>query len=493
VSVLAGLRADTARRGTIDGGAAGACAAARLAQRTWAGRSLRERAALLEDAAALLATEGDALAGEIVAATSRPPGEIWSAEIVPTVDALRWLARHADVALRRRRLSRSRLQWYFHSARHEMGLEPYGVIGIVTPSNSLLFLAVPQIAAALVAGNSVVWKPAPAGGAVSVRVAALFRRAGLPSGALQLVHGGAGAARELVVAGVDKLHFTGGTASGLELYRLQAEQGRPAVLELSGRHIAIVLDDADAAMAAAGIVWGKLLNGGRNCISVQLVLATPAIASALTDALSRALAEAGSAEPGTEDAARLAVIVDDAVARGARVVYAAPWPALVGDVAAGMRIVDEELQGPVLAVATVGCAADALAWVNDAAHRLSASIWTSSPSRARELARRLDVGQVWINEQLHPAAQPAVTLAGRGRSGFGASRGLPGLMEMVQPKVISEMPLGGRRRHYTTAAGALDLFRATARLGAGGGRAGRVRALASMACALVRMARERRV
>jgi acyl-CoA reductase-like NAD-dependent aldehyde dehydrogenase len=468
-----------------------ACVAARAAQPAWAARSLAERAAVIRDAATLVSRGAEALAIDITDASRRPAAEVWSAEIVPTLDALRWLGRDGAGALRPRRLSGARLQWYFRAARHELMLDPYGVVGIITPANSLLFLAVPQIAAALLVGNGVVWKPAPAGGVVAARVASMFLEAGVPPGAFHVVPGGAEAARAIVLAGVDKLHFTGGTAAGLELYRLQAARGRPAVLELSGRHIAIVLDDADLRLTARGIVWGKLANGGRNCISVQLVLVTRAAAPALLEELSRAMAEAPAAEPAPEEARRLTAILEDAAAAGARLVRPAPWPALVSGVSRGMRVVDEELQGPVLAVAMVDSAEEAARWVNEADHRLSASVWTSS-GRGRDLARRLDVGQVWVNDQLHPTAHPEVTLAGRGGSGFGATRGLAGLMEMVQPKVLSETPLGAGRRHYLAGdAATTDLFRATARLGAARGLGNRLGALAMLMRSLGRLARRR--
>ncbi len=278
---------------------------ARSARQVWVAQPLAERAAVIEATVSLMAGEADVLAATIAEACHRTAVEVWSGEIVPTLDALRWLARDGVEALRPTKLSRAPLQWYVRAARHEVIFEPHGVVGIVTPSNSLMFLAVPQVAAALVAGNGVVWKPAPAGAAVAAHVASIFRRAGLPPGALQIVHGGAEAARDLVIAGVDKLHFTGGTAAGLDLYRLQAVRGRPAVLELSGRHIAIVLDDADPRLAARGIAWGKLVNGGRNCISVQLVLATRGVAPVLLEALREAMAAAPAAALAPEEDRRL--------------------------------------------------------------------------------------------------------------------------------------------------------------------------------------------
>ena len=420
-------------RGVADleaaGDVAGAWRAARAAQAAWAALDLHARAAVVGRTARLLAEEAAGVAAAIGAASDRPAAEVWSGEIVPTLDALRWLARRGVRHLRPRALARSRFQWYFLAARHDLSWEPFGIVGVVTPGNSWLFLAVPQIAAALLAGNGVLWKPAPAGSGTARRVASLFWLAGLPPELLQVVEGGAEAAREVVAAGVDKLFFTGGSEAGLDLYRHQAARGRPAVLELSGRHVAVVLAGADPALAARGIAWGKLSNGGRHCVSVQLVLVERAAMPAFLDATRAAMAavrpEDFTSASGREASARLRALVADAVDGGARRLLGdGAGPTLLADVAPGMRVVEEEVQGPILAVAAVDSEEQAVAWINRSAHRLSASLWASDLARARRLARRLDVGQVWINESLHPVAQPEVSLAGRGASGFGASRGV---------------------------------------------------------------------
>jgi acyl-CoA reductase-like NAD-dependent aldehyde dehydrogenase len=467
---------------------------ARTAQKAWARTGLAARAAVIRAAARHLAGDADQLARMIAEAQHRPPDDVWSAEVVPTLDAVRWLARAGVRHLQPRMLARSRLQWYFHATRHELLWEPHGVMGIVSPGNALLFLSVPQVAAALLAGNAVVWKPAPAGAAVALAAASCLRRAGLEPGLVEVVPGGAEASRALIEAGVDKLFFTGGSTAGHALYGLQAARGRPAVLELSGRHVAVVLDGVDPAVAARGIVWGKLSGGGRHCVSVQLVLVEAPAAGALLAGIRRALGELHPTmlEPVRDEAERrrLRDLAADAVARGARLLAGDGTGAtLLASVTRGMRVVEEEIQGPILAVATVESSAAAAAWINDSPYRLSASIWCAEPGRARRLACELDVGQVWINEQLHPVAQPEVTLSGRGASGFGASRGWPGLAEMVQPKVISETPLRASRRHYRPAPpGLIDLFRGTVAVAFAPGLVPRARAVARLGRALARLA-----
>jgi len=477
--------------------AAAACRAARAAWPAWAARDLAARAGVIRRTAWLLAERGTEMADLIVEATARPAAEIWSAEIVPTLDALRWLARSGPAALRSRRLGSSWLQWYFRRTRHALSWEPFGVLGVVTPRNSLLFLSLPQIAAALLAGNGVVWKPAPGGLVVATQAGALFARAGLPQDVLQIVPGGAETARGVVEAGVDKLFFTGSSAAGQALYRLQAEGGRPAVLELSGLHAAVVLADADLETAARAIAWNKAANQGRNCVSVQLVLAERTVAGAfgsLVLAATRsqeAVAIPARCEP--ERTARLRGLVEDAVAKGATLLHGdGAGPTLIAGVAPGMRIVEEEVHGPILALAAVASGDEAVRWINGGRQRLSASVWSGNRSAARRLAHRLDVGMVWINEELHPTAQPEVPLAGRGGSGFGASRGRPGLLEMVQPKVVSETA-GGRARPYYRPAGvsAVAMFRHTAGLGSARGWGGRLREADRLMRTLLRMGRER--
>ena len=463
----------------------------------WAAMPITARARVLARAATRLAADAETLAAELREADGRREDEVWSAEIVPTLEALRWLGRDGARALRPRRLGRARLQWYFRATRHELLWEPRGTVGVITPSNSLLFLAVPQVAAALLAGNTVRWKPAPAGGAVARHVAASLEHAGLPRGVLEVVEGDAEAARAIVREGVDLLHFTGSADAGHELACLHAARGRPAVLELSGRHVALVLGDADPGLAARGLAWGKLANGGRNCLSVQLVLAERSIAPALLDALVGALGtlapdgKATARDP--DEPRRLAAFVDDARRRGARLVGGTPeGVALLTGVGQGMRVVDEEVHGPLLGFAALASADEGVAWINGGRFRLSASIWSGRPARAHAIARRLDVGQVWVNEMLHPAAHPQVTLAGRGASGYGASRGLAGLMEMVAPKVISTTPLRAPRRHFAPGRPeTADLLRATVAIAFARGRR-RLTALGAAARALARLARRAR-
>ncbi len=328
---------DVASSAAAAGGADARCAVARGAQPAWAALPMAARAQVIAAAARLLADEGPALAALLAEASGQPPVALWSAEILPTLDALRWLAREGARGLAPQPLRRSWLQWYVRSTRHTLVWDPFGLVGLITPGNAPLFLSVPQVAAALLAGNGVIWKPAPAGEAIAARAVAVFRRAGLPADLLQTIEGGPEAARAVVEAGVDKLFFTGGSDAGLALYRMQAERGRPAVLELSGRHVSLVLADADLSSAAPGIAWGKLANRGRNCISVQLVLVARPVYADFLARVSKAMAVASASPdvgpPNPGESARLRRLTEEAVERGARLIFGnGTGPTLLADV-----------------------------------------------------------------------------------------------------------------------------------------------------------------
>jgi acyl-CoA reductase-like NAD-dependent aldehyde dehydrogenase len=221
------------------------------------------------------------------------------------------------------------------------------------------------------------------------------------------------------------------------------------------------------------------------------VLVERAVAPAFLEHVRRALDEAaaGAGQPDPEPGPRLAGLVGDAVERGARILPGRGPVLLLADVTVGMRAVHEEVQGLLLAVASIDSARTAIEWINRGEHRLSASVWSGDVESARILAGSLDVGQVWINDQVHPVAQPEVTLAGRGASGFGAARGVAGLMEMVQPKVVSETRLASPRRHYAPAPGTAGMFHATVEVACARGVRPRAMALGRLLRDIVRVAR----
>jgi acyl-CoA reductase-like NAD-dependent aldehyde dehydrogenase len=224
-----------------------------------------------------------------------------------------------------------------------------------------------------------------------------------------------------------------------------------------------VLTPADPERVATEILWASRANDGRDGVAMQLVLVERSAEAGLIAALSSGLRDDRREARDVGECRRLAALVADATAKGARLVAGEPGGAVIlAEVTPGMRVVDEEVAGPILAVAAVDEVEQALAWVNSSPGRESASVWSRDVRRARRIAARLDVGHVWINGALHATAQPAVPLTGRGAGGFGPTRGLPGLLAMTEPKVVSETPVRAtRRRLARPMAAVVDLWRAT--------------------------------
>jgi len=335
---------------------------------------------------------------------------------------------------------------------------PIGVVLVITPWNYPWGLTLPVVAAALVAGNTVVLKPAPATTVVGLRLGELAQKAGLPLGTVNVLAVDDAVAASLVEdPRLGKIVFTGSVATGKRVMVAAAKNLTPVVLELGGKDPAIVCRDADLDRAARGIVWGAFLNCGQTCASVERVYVERPVADAL---LERVVAETqrlrlgdparGEVEVGplTMERQRRVVLdhVEDALARGARALTGgAPVegpgffypPTVLAGVDHSMAIMREETFGPVLPVMAVDSLDEAIRLANDSPYGLTASGWTRSQTTAQRLQRELVAGVVTINDHASSFGEPTAPWGGTKWSGIGRTHGLLGLREMVQPRYVS--------------------------------------------------------
>jgi len=341
---------------------------------------------------------------------------------------------------------------------------PLGVVLAITPWNYPFSISLTNVAAALIAGNTVLLKPAPATTLVGLRIGALFREAGVPEGVVGVLAVDDGLAASLVEdPRVNKIVFTGSVATGKKVMAAAARNLTPVVLELGGKDAAVVCHDADLDRAAKGVVWGAFVNAGQTCASVERVYVEQPVAEAFT---ARVVAEtrllrvgdpaAGEVDVGpmTMERQRQIVIehVADAVARGARVVVggAAPEgpgyfypPTVLTGVDHTMRIMREETFGPVLPIMAVPTLDEAIRLANDSDYGLTASGWTRDAETARRLERELQAGVVTINDCVYSYGEPTAPWGGVKQSGIGRTHGLSGLREMVQVKYVAREFGGG--------------------------------------------------
>lgn len=430
---------------------------ARSAQQEWVARPLRERRAVLRRVRRRLSSERDAWAALVRNETGKPRTEAL-AEILSAIEAIRFYDRVAPEVLREQRVSTGWIRG--KSAR--IVREPWGVVGSITPWNYPLTLTLDAVLAALFGGNAVVVKPSEFTPSPALALPRLFTDAGAPEGLVEVVTGDASTGAALVSGGIDKLVFTGSSATGRIVMAAAAQHLVPVVLELGGKDPALVLADADLDRAAHGVVFGALFNAGQTCISTERVFVVDAVHDALVQRIVDQVSSLRCGRSADADVgpivtpAQREIVADqiaDALAQGARaLVGGAPdgddqliAPTVLVDVTPDMRIAREETFGPVIPILRVRDADEALARVTETPWGLFASIWTRDLRRGRTLARRLPAGGVSINDTLTHYAVAELPMGGVGDSGFGRRRGREGLEEMTRSRTLLTHHFGARR------------------------------------------------
>lgn len=333
---------------------------------------------------------------------------------------------------------------------------PLGVVGAIGPWNWPMMITIWQIAPALRMGNAVVVKPSEY---TPLSVLALIKvfNSVLPEGVLQVVTGdGAVGAALTTHADIDKIMFTGSTATGKKIVESSAANLQRLTLELGGNDAGIVLDDADPAAIAGDLFWGAFINTGQTCAAMKRLY----VPESLYDAVCEALVEVAKASPmgvGLEEENVLGPLqnkqqfdivdklVNAAKDSGARVLlggdpdYDAPgyfYPTtLVADIDPDNALVVEEQFGPALPIVKYTDLDWAIEQANKLDVGLGSSVWSSNRERALEVAAQLEAGTTWINS--HGAVDPRVPFGGIKSSGYGVEFGTEGLKGLAYPQIIN--------------------------------------------------------
>lgn len=336
--------------------------------------------------------------------------------------------------------------------------EPVGVIGMITPWNSPLVLSMMKIAPALAAGNVLVHKPASWTPLTAFRFAELAIEAGLPPGVLNVITGPGGTVGKAIVTHpqVDKISFTGATATGREIMRDGAESLKRVSFELGGKSPHIIFADApDLDTAAAFAARGFCLNQGQICWSGSRLFVEASIHDRLMEKLLARVREdwkigdpmdAGTTMGPLVSGPHLKQVqgyIAEGRNAGARLVLGGDRPEGKGyflnptvfdKVDNRMRIAQEEIFGPVLSVIPFKDFQDVVAQANDTCYGLAAGIWTSDITKAHRLARLVQAGSVWINT--YGALNIAAPFGGYKQSGFGREMGQEVLQLFTETKTV---------------------------------------------------------
>jgi acyl-CoA reductase-like NAD-dependent aldehyde dehydrogenase len=424
-----------------------AVAAARAAQPAWAALGHAERSRLLN----AIADDIEANSEELAVLLSREQGKPLNgpnARFEVGACAL-WTRTAADTPIE------PEVVFEAGESRAEVHYDPLGVVGAIGPWNWPMMITVWQIAPSLRMGNTVVAKPSEYTPLSVLALAEIYNRH-LPAGVLTVISGD----REVGAAiaahpDLDKIMFTGSTATGRRIVEASAGSLARLTLELGGNDAGIILPGTDIEAIAENLFWGIFINTGQTCAALKRLYVHDSQYDQVVDTLAN-LARTMPSGNGLDEGNVLgplqnekqfdivSALVDDARKRGARIVAggaAAPEhgplfyrTTVVADISDGARLVDEEQFGPVIPVIRYSDVDDAVRRANASTQGLGGSVWSQDIEAATEVARRVQAGTVWINQ--HGAINPHVPFGGIKASGYGQEFGVAGLKAVSAPKVI---------------------------------------------------------
>lgn len=417
-------------------------ARARASAKWWSALSFRERRRILLKWNSLLIANLEQAVALIVAESGKPISDA-TLEASLACEHVDWAAQKAHLYLREHYRSPGLLMANM-SARVDR--VPYGVVGVIGPWNYPIFTPMGSIAYALAAGNTVIFKPSEFTPAIGLWLEKMMREVVPDHDLLQVVTGAGEVGASLIANGVDKISFTGSTATAKKVAAACVAKMIPFVLECGGKDPVLIDSDADLNRAADQTLWSGMANAGQSCIGAERVYVHEQVAERFLEILKRKASEikAGVNYGAATRPAQIEIIkrhVADALTHGEKMIgdhssvgERFVEPVIITNVPEDAISMREETFGPVLIVNTVRNMDEAITKANETSFGLAASVW--SRRNGQKIAAQLHCGMVSINSVFTFAAIASMPFGGVKDSGMGRIHGPEGLLEFTYPRSV---------------------------------------------------------
>ncbi|WP_076862136.1 aldehyde dehydrogenase family protein [Bradyrhizobium mercantei] len=421
-----------------------AVSGAKKAYLSWRSRPLDERRDMLIRASKVLAENAEALARTFTREQGRPvQGAL--VEIRGAVDWLRAVSQMTPPV---------HVSEDSDAQRVETRYVPLGVVCAVAPWNFPIAMAVWKMAPALLAGNTIVLKPSPYTPLCTLKLGEMFRDI-FPAGVLNVVSGGDQLGPLMTThPGFAKISFTGSTATGKSVLAAAARDLKRVTLELGGNDAAIVMPDVDLDAVAQKIFFGAFYNTAQICVATKRLYVHEQVYEGLRDRLlklAKTVKVGDGANQGTvlgpiqnkRQYERVLGLLEDARTNNLTILQGADVPTnggyfvpitIVDNPPENSRVVQEEAFGPILPMLRFNDIDDVIERANASDYGLAGAVWSKDIEKGVEVARRIETGTVWVNQNLN--LRPDTPFSGHKQSGFGVENGIEGLLEYMAPQTI---------------------------------------------------------
>ncbi len=420
----------------------------------WSMLSVNERLAFLWRLKEIIVERMEEVAKIIAADTGKVLPEALIADIMPTLDGIEHICRHAENILKRKKVTTPIL---LIGKKSYVEYMPRGVVLVISPWNYPFQLAMIPVVSALAAGNSIILKPSEVTPLVGKCMEDLFREAGFPEGVIQVAHGGKEVGAAFTAGKPDYIFFTGSVRTGKVIQEAASKNLIPCTLELGGKDPMIVFADAHIERAAKGAAWAAFTNSGQVCMSAERLYVERQVYEKFLLLLKKEISKLRHGTDENDDVGsmtfpgQIQIVkeqLDDALTKGAVLETGVPpweWkpgmflPLMVlTNVNHEMKLIQEESFGPILPVIPFDHEDEVINLANDTEYGLNASVWTSDIKKARRVASRLVSGAVVINDAIITVANHSLPFGGAKQSGLGRYHGEMGLKIFCHEKSIIE-------------------------------------------------------